>query len=99
MRLVPGMVLGEATAYTNLRTMADRRCPTPSRRIGCRGFKQPFQRGRGEPLERAIFHGVHYVGPWWTGFLMETPAFTRAKLSDVGVIMAIVRVPLEELLW
>jgi hypothetical protein len=37
----------------------------------------------------AVYLSVGYPGPWWTGPLMEQLAFTRAILSDVRVIMAI----------
>jgi hypothetical protein len=51
-----------------------------------------------KPLGWAICLGVGHPGPWWIGSLMEKPAFTRANLSDVRVIMAILRVLMEELL-
>jgi hypothetical protein len=51
-----------------------------------------------KPLGQAICLGVDCPGPWWTESLMDKPAFTRADLSDVRVIMAIIRVHVEEVL-
>jgi hypothetical protein len=50
------------------------------------------------PLGRAICLSVDRLGPWWTGSLMEKPAFTRTNLSDVRVIMTIMRILGKELL-
>jgi hypothetical protein len=41
--------------------------------------------------------GVDHVGPWWTRFLMKKLAFIRKNLSNVRVIIVIMRVPVEEL--
>jgi hypothetical protein len=56
-----------------------------------------FSRGAKHP-GWAICLGVDRSGPRWTGSLMKKPAFTRASLSDVRVIILIIRVLVEELL-
>jgi hypothetical protein len=53
---------------------------------------------RVKPLSRAICLSVDRSGPWWTRSLMEKPASTKMKLSDVRVIMAIMCVHVGELL-
>jgi hypothetical protein len=50
------------------------------------------------PPRWAICLDVDHPGPWWTKYLMEKATFTRASLSDVRVIMAIMCVLVEELL-
>jgi hypothetical protein len=42
--------------------------------------------------------GVEHRGFWWTESLMEKLAFTSTKLSNVKVIIMIMRVPVEELI-
>jgi hypothetical protein len=81
--------------------MADKRHPIPSHYIGRRGFRLPFREGGGrgaKPPGWAICLGVDRPGPWWTGSLIEKPAFTRVNLSNVKVIMTIIRVLVKELL-
>jgi hypothetical protein len=56
-----------------------------------------FSRGV-KPPGWAICLCVDRPGPWWIRSLMEKPTFTRMNLSDVRVIMAIMRVLVEELL-
>jgi hypothetical protein len=46
----------------------------------------------------AIFLGVGRTGPCWTRCPMEKPTFTRESISDVRMIMVIMRVLEEELL-
>jgi hypothetical protein len=54
--------------------------------------------GGAKPSGLAICLGVDRPCPWWTTSLMRKPSFTRVNLSDVRVIMAIMRVLMEELL-
>jgi hypothetical protein len=49
-------------------------------------------------LGRAIYLGVDCLDPWWTRSFMENLVFIGVTLSDVKVIMAIIRVLVEELL-
>jgi hypothetical protein len=51
-----------------------------------------------KPLGRATWRSVDCLGPWWIESLMERPAFARPCLSDVRVIMMIMRAPVVELL-
>jgi hypothetical protein len=51
-----------------------------------------------KPLGQAFCLGVDRPGPYWTGSLMEKPAFTRANSSGVRVIIVIMRVSVGELL-
>jgi hypothetical protein len=59
--------------------------------VGClsRGMKPPGW---------AVYLSVGCPGPWWTRTLMEKLVFTRANLSDVRVIMAIMCVLVGDLL-
>jgi hypothetical protein len=50
------------------------------------------------PSGWVIWFGVDHSGPWWTGSFIENPAFTGVTLSNVRVIMVIMRVPMVELL-
>jgi hypothetical protein len=52
--------------------------------------------GDAKPLVQDIIHGVDRPGTCKTESYMEKPAFTRTDLSDVRVIMVIMRVPLVE---
>jgi hypothetical protein len=45
-----------------------------------------------------ICFGVDRLDPWWTGSFMENPALIEVSLSDVRVIMVIIRVLIVELL-
>jgi hypothetical protein len=54
--------------------------------------------GGAKPPGRTVCRDVDRLSPRWTGSCMEKPAFTRVNLSDVRVIMAIMRVPVLELL-
>jgi hypothetical protein len=47
---------------------------------------------------QTISHDIDHPGLRWTRSCMEKPAFTRADLSDVRVIMLIMRAPVVELL-
>jgi hypothetical protein len=51
-----------------------------------------------KPSGLDIYHGVDRPGTCKTESYMEKLNFTRASLSNVGVIMTIMRVPLVELL-
>jgi hypothetical protein len=51
-----------------------------------------------KPPGWTVYLGVDRPGPWWTRSFTEKPVFTRASLSGVRVIMAIMHVLLEELL-
>jgi hypothetical protein len=48
-----------------------------------------------KPSGRATCLVVDHLGPWLTGSLVEKPAFTRVGLSDVRLIMVIMRVLVE----
>jgi hypothetical protein len=72
------------------------RCPVPLHFVGRRGLRPPFWGAK--PPHQAIYLGVDRLGPWWTGPLMEKTAYTRINVSDVRVIMAIMCVPVGELL-
>jgi hypothetical protein len=51
-----------------------------------------------KPLGRAIYLSVDCLDPWWTRSFMENLVFIGVTLSDVRVIMAIIRVLVDELL-
>jgi hypothetical protein len=55
--------------------------------------------GGAKPRGWAICLSIDRPGPWWTRSLMEKPTFTRASLSDVRVIMAIMHIFVGELLY
>jgi hypothetical protein len=71
--------------------------PIPSHYIGRRDFGLPFQ-GGAKTLGWSICHSVDRPGPWWTVSFMENPTFPRASLSNVRVIMEIMRILVEEFL-
>jgi hypothetical protein len=45
-----------------------------------------------------INFSVDHSGPWWTGSFIENPALIERSLSDVRMIMTIMRVFMVELL-
>jgi hypothetical protein len=51
-----------------------------------------------KPLGWVICPCVDRLNPWWIGTLMEKLTFTRVNLSNIRVIMVIMRVLVEELL-
>jgi hypothetical protein len=53
--------------------------------------------GGAKPPGRTVCHDVDHPGLRWTGSRMENPAFTRVNLSNVRVIMAIMRILMVEL--
>jgi hypothetical protein len=38
---------------------------------------------------------IDHLGPWWTGSFMENPTYIGMSLSDVRVIMTIMRILVE----
>jgi hypothetical protein len=73
--------------------LPDKRCPLPS--LSSEWW--PLS-GGAKPLGLDICHGVDHPGTCETESYMEKLTFTRACLSNVRVIMAIMCVPLIELL-
>jgi hypothetical protein len=69
-------------------------CPMICSRQRCGGA---FPRDA-KPRGLDIWHCVDCMATCETKFYMKKPTFTRACLSDVRVIMVIIRVPLVELL-
>jgi hypothetical protein len=90
---------GYAATYTNQWTVADRQgykafWQVLSHPVALYRLMQPpttFLRGV-RPLGLVIHIGVHRLGPRSTESCMENPASYRSILSDVRVIMAIMRV-------
>jgi hypothetical protein len=67
----------------------DKRCPVPLHCIGQCDLRLAFQGLR--PSGQMICFDVDCPSPWWTGSYTENPTLIRASLSDVKVIMMVMR--------